>query len=315
MCLHRLKRRAAILGQAAHQRIRPRGLNHGDLRHPRREAQFEHLAEALAQRGRVAQIAAGHNQVVGHIPVEGLGNLEGRRLLPLQPVRIDRVEQVDRRFIHNLRQQCQAAVEVGLQLAGHRAVVHRLRELAPGDLAVGNQHQALQPGARGISGHRRRSVSGRRAGHPLEAPLLGHAHCRGHARVLEGAGRIHSLVLGEELVDPQPLGGARQMIERRIALEERHRIAKALQNRQQLAEAPYAGVVQPLRRAAPLPPQPLERAGIGTVRPLALAPAGVLHFKQVAAIGATEVRPGVYAGDSRSASKTTQLMQILAHVC
>jgi hypothetical protein len=72
--------------QAAHQRIGALGLDHRDARHPRHQPQLVQLAEALAQRRTVAQVAAGHNQVVGHIPIEGLGNLEGRRLLPLQPV-------------------------------------------------------------------------------------------------------------------------------------------------------------------------------------------------------------------------------------
>ena len=243
--------------------------------------------------------------MVGHIPVEGLGNLEGRRLLPLQPVGIHRVEQIDRRFLSRSASAAQAAVEVGLQLAGHRAVVHRLRQLAPGNLAVGNQHQAAQPGARRISGHRRRSIPSRRAGHPLEAALLGHAHRRRHARVFERSGRIHPLVLGKKLVDSQRLGRARQVIERRIALAQRHRVAKAVQNRQQLAEAPDAGVVQPLRRAAPLPPQATSARRDWAGRwPLRCSPAGVLHFKQVTASGATEVRLGLSARDPRPTSKT-----------
>ena len=106
------------------------------------------LAKALAQRRTVPQIPARNNQVVRHIPVEGLGNLKGRRLLPLQSVGVDRVEQIDGRFIHNLRQQVETAIEVRPQLAGNGTVIHRLRELTPGDLALRNQHQAAQPGAR-----------------------------------------------------------------------------------------------------------------------------------------------------------------------
>jgi hypothetical protein len=45
----------------------------------------------------------------------------------------------------------------------------------------------------------------------------------------------------------------------------------------------------------------------------ALTPTGVLHFKEVAAADATEVRLGFRATDARPASKTAQLMQIVVH--
>ena len=73
-------------------------------------------------------------------------------------------------------------------------------------------------------------------------------------------------MLGEELVNPQGFGRARQVVEWRVALEERHHIAEALQNGQQFAEAPDAGVVQRLGGGAPLAPEPFERAGVGPVR-------------------------------------------------
>ncbi len=280
---------------------------------PRHQPQLTQFAEAFAQRGTVAQVAAGHDQMVGHVPVKRLGNLKGGRLLPFQPVRIHRVQQIDRRFLHDLRQQFEAAVEVGGQLAGDGAVIHGLRELAPGDLALGNQHQALQPGARGVGGHRGRGVAGRSAGHASEAALLGHAHRRGHARVFERAGGIHALMLGVKLVDAQGFGGARQVIERRVALEQGHGVAKVLQNGQQLAEAPDAGVVQRLGGGAPLPPEPFECGGVGPVMAPALFPAGVFHFKQLSADRATEVRPGLRACNPRPTSNTTQLVQMIVH--
>ena len=112
---------------------------------------------------------------------------------------------------------------------------------------------------------------------------------------------------------PRALAARVSVIERRIALAQGDGVAEAVQNRQQLAEAPDAGVVQRLRGAAPLAPQPLERARVGPVVALALAPAGILHFKQVAADGAAEVRLGFRARDPRPASKTAQLMQIVVH--
>ena len=72
----------------------------GSARH---QAQLVQFAEALAQGRAVAQIAAGDDEVVGNVPIEGLGNFEGGRLLALEPVGIDRVEQIDGRFLHDLR--------------------------------------------------------------------------------------------------------------------------------------------------------------------------------------------------------------------
>jgi hypothetical protein len=48
---------------------------------------------------------------------------------------------------------------------------------------------------------------------------------------------------------------------------------------------------------------------------LALTPARVFHFKQVSTEDATEVRLGFLPGDSRPASETAQLVQIVVHVC
>ena len=51
-------------------------------------------------------------------------------------------------------------------------------------------------------------------------------------------------MFGVELIDAQGLGRARQVVQRRIALKQRNRIAKIFQNRHQLAEAPDAGAIQ-----------------------------------------------------------------------
>jgi len=65
---------------------------------------------------------------------------------------------------------------------------------------------------------------------PTRSRARGHAHGRGHARVLEGSGGIHALVLGVELVDAEGFGGARKMVERRIAFAEGHRVAQAVED-------------------------------------------------------------------------------------
>ncbi len=115
-------------------------------------------------------------------------------------------------------QQLEAAVEVGLQLHGQGAVVHGLRELAPGDLAVGDEDDGAQPGACRIGSHGGGGVAGGGAGDPLEAALDGDGHGRGHAGIFEGAGGVHALVLGQQPVDAGQLGAAGHLVERGIAL-------------------------------------------------------------------------------------------------
>ena len=111
-------------------------------------------------------------------------------------------------------------------------------------------------------------------------------------------------MLGEELVDAEGLGGAGQVIERGVAFAQGDGVAKAIQNGQQLAETPDAGVVERLGRAAPLAPEPLERAGIGAVRSPTLAPAGIFNLEKLAANGATEVGQRVSACNACPTAKT-----------
>ena len=120
-------------------------------------------------------------------------------------------------------------------------------------------------------------------------------------------------MLGEDAIDPQRLGCARQVIERRIALAQRNRVAKAIQNRQQFAETPHARRIERLSRAAPLPPQPFQGSGIRPVVSPALAPAGIFHLKQVSALGAAKIGPRFRARNPASAPKTAQLMQVIVH--
>ncbi len=62
------------------------------------------------------------------------------------------------------------------------------------------------------------------------------------------------LMLGKELIDAQSLAGAGQRVEGRVALAQRHGIAKTIENGQQFAEAPHAGVIEFFGGTAPLTP-------------------------------------------------------------
>jgi len=134
-------------------------------------------------------------------------------------------------------------VEVGLELDGKRAIVHRLRELAPGDLALRDEDDATKTRAGRISCHRRGRISRRRACDPLEATLGGDGKRSGHARVFEGAGGVHALVLGEQPVDAGGFGAAGKIVERGVALAESDDFFQVIDDGQQVAEAPDTGLV------------------------------------------------------------------------
>ena len=53
------------------------------------------FAERLAERAGVAQVAAGHDDPVGHFPAQALEHAVHDRLLAFQPEGIDAVDQVD----------------------------------------------------------------------------------------------------------------------------------------------------------------------------------------------------------------------------
>ena len=73
---------------------------------------------------------------------ELLEHLEGRRLLALEAERVDAVDQGDRVALGELAHELEGLVEVAAQRHDARAVHERLRELARGDLALGDDHGA-----------------------------------------------------------------------------------------------------------------------------------------------------------------------------
>ena len=78
-------------------------------------------------------------------------------LLPFDPERIDRVDQLDLVGRCDVFDNRKSLVEVPLDLDDSRLVHHRLGELAHGDLSSRDEHVYRQsrPGAIGSSGRRR----------------------------------------------------------------------------------------------------------------------------------------------------------------
>ena len=194
---------AVGVDEPAVERIGALGLDDADLRPARDEAELIHLGEAFAEGGGVGEVAAGNDDVLGNLPVHLLDHLEGGGLLAFEAVGVDGVQEIDGELLDELAENFDAAVEVGLELDGERAVVHRLRELAPGDLAFGDEDDAAQTGAGGVGSHGGGCVAGGGAGDPLEAALGGDRESGGHAGVLEGAGGVHALMLGQQPVEAE----------------------------------------------------------------------------------------------------------------
>jgi len=281
----------AVFPNAAKERICAFGLNDGELGQARDEAEIFHLEQRLAYCGGVSEISAGDDDVIRGGPIELLEELDGGGLLAFEPVRIDRVEQVDRLATHEFVQDLDASVEVGADLAGDGAVVERLRELAPGNFAFGDKDKAAHAAAGGVGGHGRGRVASRRAGDPAESFLAREGCGGGHAGVFEGGSRVHALMFGLECVHTCRASTTRKVIERSVAFLQGDRVVAGLEGGEKFAEAPDAADVGGGERGAAVTPELLECLGIDASRFIALGrlPTGVEDFEEVSAIWAAKV--------------------------
>ncbi len=151
----------------------------------------------------VAAAAVREREHVGRA-AELLDDLERRRLLALDPVRVERVDEHVRAALGELAGSCERLVEAAAHLEHPRADSARLGELRRRDRA--RRASARPPSARRAPRTppptRRCSRSTRRR---RLAPVLDRLRDRdGHAAVLEAAGRVRALPLELEL-DAEPL--------------------------------------------------------------------------------------------------------------
>ena len=209
-------------------------------------AEVEVLRVAEPVRRDVAGVADRQQVVVGGV-AEEVDDLERRGLLALEPDRVDRVDQGDGVLPGQPLGQPEAGVEVAADHDHPGAVQDRLRHLAGGDLALGDQHQRGEPGLRGVRRHRGRGVAGRGADDRLGAVVDGHRDGGGHAAVLERAGRVVALDLEPDLGAGQP-GEPLGVDQRGAALAQRDR-RRALGDLEQVAvllddAAPLVGALE-----------------------------------------------------------------------
>src|SRR6266852_6664992 len=101
---------------------------------------------------------------------------------------------MDRRAQHEFLEKAQAPIEIGAQLTSNRAVVERLRELAPRNFTFRDQDKAAHATASSVSGHGRRGVAGGGTSDPSISGMVGERRSHCHASVFERPCRIHALM-------------------------------------------------------------------------------------------------------------------------
>src|SRR6185437_6146834 len=134
-------------------------------------------------------------------------------------------------------------------------------------------------------------------GHDLRAERVRVRHRHGHAAVLEGPGGVHAEMLRLQIFESRPCRASRRVVERRIALAQRHGRAASLTTPNRLAEAPNTALILEQMAQPSVPPLLLPigwRAREPICRPR--------QFQQLAAAGAAPIgRLGrAYGGAARA---------------
>ena len=204
-----------------HDRCRPGRL---EAVHPRHRSGL--LGRAIvAEAGPVgADVAGVADRDRQHVrgPAEIVTDLERGGLLPLEPMRVDRVDQRDRvvRPVDQVAHDPQGDVEVPVDGDHPRTGDERLEQLAHRDLAAGQDDHDLQPGGRAVRRRRGGGVPGRGAHDGTRPGLEGLAHGDDHAPVLEAPGRVGALDLEVQVGQAQLATKVAGVDQRRPALAE-----------------------------------------------------------------------------------------------
>ena len=77
------------------ERVGAGGVDHGQPRHAVDQAELVQFVKRFAERARVAEVAAGHDDPIGHFPLEAFEHAEHDRLLAFEPEGIHAVDEVD----------------------------------------------------------------------------------------------------------------------------------------------------------------------------------------------------------------------------
>src|SRR6266568_4743707 len=110
------------LDEATIERIRTTSLNGGEARHRANQRKLICLTEGFADGRGVAQIACRKNQPIGSLPTKLLQDFKANGFLTLDTKWVQRVEQVDTKFITDLLNETHGIIEIASYLNGGRSI-------------------------------------------------------------------------------------------------------------------------------------------------------------------------------------------------
>ena len=148
---------------------------------------------------------------------ELVADLEGGRLLALDPVRVDRVDELDRVLLRELADDPSASSKLPRSAITRAPCISAWASLPIAILPSGTITAPRMPGPGRVGGGARSGVPGRGADHGLGARALRPRDRHRHPPVLEAAGRVRALEL-EQHPGADPLGEHRRLDQRRRAL-------------------------------------------------------------------------------------------------
>ena len=208
------------------------------------EADGIQILEALPHTGDGAAVAHGNGQIVGHFPVQLLGDLQGHGLLALGEVGVDgSVAVVPAVFLDGLGGHFEGFLVVALYGDDIGPEDHQLGHLALGS-PLGHENIGFEARGGGIAGQGAGSVAGGGAGDGPGSGLIRLGHGHGAGPVLQGGGGVLTVVLDPQLPEAQEPGQVRLLIQGAPA-HPQGGVGGGLLHRQQLAIAPHGAVFPP----------------------------------------------------------------------
>ena len=177
------------------------------------EADGIQILEALPHTGDGAAVTHGDGQIVGHLPIQLLGNLQRHGLLALGEVGIDGGVAVIPAVLGNgLGGHLESLLIVALDGDDIGAEDHKLGHLALGG-TLGNEDVGLEARGGGVAGQRGGGVAGGGAGDGPGAGLISLGNGHGGSTILQGGGGVLPVVLDPQLLDAQHFGQLRLLVQ------------------------------------------------------------------------------------------------------
>ena len=210
------------------------------------EADGVQVLQSLPEAGDGAAVAHGDGDVVRHLPVQLLHDLQGHGLLALGEVGVDgSVAVVPAPAVDGLLGEFEGLLIAALNGDDGGAEGHQLGHLSLGGTG-GDEDVGLEARRRGVAREGRGGVAGGGAGDDLRPRLPGLGHRHGAGPVLQRCGGVLAVVLHPELFQTQLLRQAGLLVQGAPA-HPQGGVGGLRLHRQQLPVPPH-GVVLPGRQ-------------------------------------------------------------------